>query len=75
MRTYTFVNGDGAADVPAYVGGGSEVDGEDGAMIQETEESMQRLRKRRASVVRNVNRPLERSATLKNYQTDQEVAA
>ena len=69
------MNGGGDADVPAYVGGGNEVDGEDGAMIQETDESLQRLRKRRASVVRNVNRPLERRNTLMNYQTDQEVAA
>jgi hypothetical protein len=69
------VNGDGAADVPAYVGGGNEVDGEDGAMIRETDESVKRLRKRRASVVRNVNRPAERRETLLNYKTDQEVAA
>lgn len=67
LRTYTFVDGD------AYVGGGKNVDGEDGAAIQETEESLRRLKARRASVVKNVNRPAERRKSLINFQTDNEV--
>jgi hypothetical protein len=72
-----FVNGDEAADVPAYIGGGSTVDGEDGAMIKQTTETKEALRKamkRRTSIVRNINRPAERKESLVNYQTDQEVA-
>ena len=68
LRTYNFVDGD------AYVGGGKDVEGEDGAAIQETAESLQRLKKlRRESVVRNVNRPAERRKSLVNYQSDNEV--
>ena len=74
LRTYRFVEGDEAASVPAYCGGGSMVDGLDGAMIKETDESSRRLAKRRASVVQNVNRPAERRKTLANYQTDMEVS-
>ena len=74
LRTYRFVDEKEAASVPAFIGGGSTVDGQDGAMIKETEESLRRLAKRRASVVKNVNRPAERKQTLANYQTDQNMA-
>ena len=79
MRTYTFVDGtassDGAApaDGAAYIGGGSKIDDEDGAMIKETHQSLERLRERRQSVVKNVNRPTERRKTLVNFQTNQEL--
>lgn len=68
LRTYNFV------DVEAYEGGGKLVDGEDGAAIQETEESLQRLKmQRRDSVVKNVNRPAERRKSLINFQTNNEL--
>lgn len=70
MRTYTFDE-----DTPAYVGGGKTVDGEDAAMIKETDESLKRLGERKASTVQNVNRPAERKKSLANYQKDVEVAA
>ena len=69
IRTYNFVG-----DVEAYEGGGKFVDGEDGAAIQETEESLQRLRtQRRESVVKNVNRPAERRKSLASFQTNNEL--
>ena len=73
LRTYSFVDGNVDANSAAYVGGGSTVDGEDGAMIEETEESLRRLGPRRQSVVKNVNRPAERRKSLVNYQADQEL--
>lgn len=50
------------------------LDGEDAALIKETEESLQRLGKRRQSVTKNINRPAERSQTLAGFQTDTVVA-
>jgi broad specificity phosphatase PhoE len=73
LRTYTFVEDQTSADGAAFIGGGANVDGEDGAMIKETEESVRRLGDRRASVVKNVNRPAERRKSLGNYQTDMEL--
>lgn len=71
IRTYTF---DGSDKIEAFEGGGTLVDGEDGAAIQETEESLQRLKaQRRTSVVQNVNRPWERRKTLVNFQTNNEL--
>ena len=47
------------------------VDGEDGAMIEETEDSLERLRgQRRESMVRNVNRPADRRHSLVDFQVD-----
>lgn len=70
LRTYIFVE-----DGDAFVGGGNEVNGNDGAPLQETEESLMRLKaRRRESVVRNVNRPAERRQSLVNYLADKEVA-
>ena len=70
VRTYAFVDGD------AFVGGGKVVDGEDGAAIQETPESLKRFQKeRRQSVVKNVNRPAERKNTLANFQSNTEVSS
>ena len=68
MRTFTFVEGG-----VAYVGGGETVEGDDGAAIQETEDSLKRLQDRRQSVTKNVNRPAERKKSLVNFQTDQEL--
>ena len=73
LRTYTFVGPDSKANNAAYVGGDTTYDGEDSAMIAETEESLQRLQKeRRQSSVKNVNRPSERRNSLSNYQKDNE---
>lgn len=50
------------------------MDGEDGAAIQETEESLLRLKDQsRASVVQNINRPAERMKSLANFRTNNEV--
>ncbi|KAK5168689.1 uncharacterized protein LTR77_005998 [Saxophila tyrrhenica] len=66
LRTYTFEE-EGAA----FDGGGAEVDGQDGAAIRETEESLKRLgSKKGAGEVRNVNRPGERRNSLSNYGQD-----
>lgn len=73
LRTYTFVEGDSLKDFPAVVGGTPDVNGEDGAMIRETTESLQRLKQRRQSTVKNVNRPAERRESLVNYKVDNEV--
>ena len=73
LRTFTFVDGSSQEDSHAFVGGDSTVEGEDGAMIKETEESLQRLGQRRQSVVRNINRPAERRKSLVNYKADNEV--
>ena len=73
LRTYTFVEASSLEDFPAYVGGTPSVDGEDGAMIRETTQSLQRLKQRRQSIVRNVNRPADRRKSLINYQADNEI--
>lgn len=71
IRTYTF---DTSSEIEAYEGGGTVVDGEDGAAIKETEESLQRLKKgRRQSIVKNANRPAERKESLVNFQTNNEL--
>lgn len=71
IRTYTF---DDSGEIEAYEGGGTMVDGEDGAAIKETEESLQRLKnERRQSIVKNVNRPAERKESLANFQSNKEL--
>lgn len=72
LRTYKFEDG-AKAGVAAYVGGGNMVDGKDAAILVETEESLERLRQRRQSVVRNVNRPAERRKSLVEFQADREI--
>lgn len=68
LRTYTF------EDVEAFEGGDQRVDGEDGAAIQETEGSLQRLKKqRRTSVIENKNNPAERRESLLNFQKNNEL--
>ena len=75
LRTFTFVDGDGTGDrIRPYEGGDARVDGEDAALIKETEESLQRLKGRRQSVTKNVNRPAERRKSLVGFQTDTVVA-
>lgn len=75
LRTFQFVDGDGTGDsVRPFVGGDALVDGEDAALIKETEESLRRLQGRRASVTRNVNRPAGRRQSLVEFQTDTVVA-
>lgn len=75
LRTFDFVDGDGTQDrVRPYLGGEALVDGEDAALIKETEESLQRLRGRRQSLTQNVNRPAERRQSLSGFQTDNVVA-
>ena len=70
LRTYVFIE-----DGEAFVGGDSQVNGNDGAPLQETEESLMRLKaRRRDSVVKNINRPVERRKTLVNYLSDNEVS-
>lgn len=73
LRTYTFVDEPDSADGAAFQGGDPTVNGEDGAMIKETEESLKRLASRRPSLVKNVNRPSERRKSLVNYQVDTEL--
>lgn len=69
LRTYTFVDGG-----PVTADGGSVIDGKDGAAIQETPESLERLKdQRRESVIKNVNRPAERRNDLAGYQSNAEV--
>lgn len=65
LRTYTFVEGDGGI---SYVGGQREVDGKDGAPIQETDESLLRLKDKKQSVVKNTNRPADRKNSLTGFQ-------
>ncbi|KAK3717942.1 hypothetical protein LTR37_005368 [Vermiconidia calcicola] len=68
LRTFTFVDG------PAFQGDEAErwtVDGEDGAMIKETEESLERVGERPHGVTKNINRPAERARNLENFKTDQ----
>lgn len=71
IRTYTF---DTSNEIEAYEGGGTMVDGEDGAAIKETEESLQRLKDQKPkSAIQNVNRPAERRESLMNFQSDKEL--
>lgn len=75
LRTFTFVDGDGTgSDARPYVGGDALVDGEDAALVMETQESLKRMGNRRASVTKNVNRPAERRRSLAGFQTDNVVA-
>lgn len=75
LRTFTFVDGDGTQDrVRPYMGGDALVDGEDAALIKETEESLKRLQGRRPSLTQNVNRPSERRHSLAGFQADNVVA-
>lgn len=61
-------------EVPAFVGGGPNVDSENSAMIKETEDSLTRLiGERRGSIVRNVNRPAKRRESLVKYLGDNEL--
>ncbi|KAF2487206.1 histidine phosphatase superfamily [Neohortaea acidophila] len=70
LRTYRFREG---ASITAD--GLSEIDGEDGAALEETPESLMRLKdRRRASVVDNKNRPEERKESLDSFRTDREAA-
>jgi hypothetical protein len=74
LRTYEFVEDLESKEGAAFNGGDGFVDGEDGAMIKETEESLQRLQEqRRESVVKNTNRPAERRKSLLNYEADNEL--
>lgn len=71
LRTFTFVDGDGTGDrIRPYLGGDALVDGEDAALIKETEESLQRLRSRRPSLAKNMNLPSERRKTLIPFQSN-----
>ncbi|KAK3707041.1 hypothetical protein LTR37_012373 [Vermiconidia calcicola] len=69
LRTFTFVDG------PAFEGDEAArwtVGGEDGAMIEETEESLKRAGGERPhGVTKNINRPAERAGNLENFKTDQ----
>ena len=67
LRTYRFVDGE------AYEGGGEVIDGAEGAAIQETEESLQRLEHGRPSVMMNINRPAGRRESLAGYQENSEM--
>lgn len=73
LRTYTFVEDPNSSDSAAFIGGGSTHDGEDSAMIKETEESLKRLGDRRNSVVKNRNVPAQRKKSLVHYESDNEL--
>ncbi len=69
LRTFTFVDGG-----PITADANSSIDGEDGAAIEETPESLERLKdQRRENIVKNVNRPAERRNSLSNFQNNQEI--
>jgi len=76
LRTFRFVE-DGEEADPAFYGGGRTVDGEDAAMIRETEESLKRMgdktAKGKAEGVKNVNNPQERRESLANYEVNSEI--
>jgi len=69
LRTFTFVDGDGTdSQVRPFKGGDALVDGEDAALIVETEESLQRLEKVAEGAKKNVNKPADRKEGLEAYR-------